>query len=102
MAGPPKLGPSACEHHEWLCSAQIDRIGGGKFGSANAPTATAMSSGLTSGSQNTVDPHTGQKWKASPLPLSAVLVKVFHWPFGTPTLARAKKAVTPKVEPVRR
>ena len=52
------------------------RTGAGKCGSAKAPTATLTMSGRRSFSQKTVEPHLGQKWKASQAPLSAWRRKV--------------------------
>lgn len=50
--------------------------GAGNAGSANDPTATAIISGFRCGSQNTVEPHRGQKWKTTSYPLSDGRVKV--------------------------
>ena len=51
-------------------SFQTDCVGAGNDGSANDPIATAVASGFRSGSQNTVEPQTGQKWKVIAKPLS--------------------------------
>ncbi len=44
-------------------SFQTDCVGGGNEGSANDPTATAIASDFRSGSQNSVEPQSGQKLK---------------------------------------
>ena len=51
--------------------SQTELRGFSKSGSANIPTATAISSGRCSGSQKTVPPHSGQKLNVTVLPLSA-------------------------------
>src|SRR5579871_679989 len=51
--------------------SQTEFRGFSKSGSANIPTATAISSGRCSGSQKTVPPHSGQKLNVTVLPLSA-------------------------------
>ncbi len=43
----------------------------GRSGSKNAPTATPTTDGKRSGSHQTVDPHTPQKWKVTAAPLAA-------------------------------
>jgi hypothetical protein len=45
----------------WRRSLKADCEGARNAGSANAPTATAITSGRRSGSQNTVEPQSGQK-----------------------------------------
>jgi hypothetical protein len=81
---------------------QTVRAGAGKCGSAKAPTATQTMSGRRSFSQKTVEPHLGQKWKASQVPLSAWRRKVLRSPSVAAICSRGKKALAPNTEPVRR
>ena len=69
-------------------------VGAGNAGSAKAPTATPIASGLRSGSQNTVDPQCGQKWKFTAKPLSASRRNVRNSPFAF-TSSREKNAAIP-------
>ena len=68
---------------------------------ANAPTAMAITAGFLAGSQNTVDPHCGQKWNMTMDPLSPARLKLRCSPLVS-TAAREKKAATPNALPVRR
>ncbi len=54
-----------------LVSVHTVRAGGGKSGSAKAPTATLIISGVASPCQKTVEPQVGQNQFVSHLPLSA-------------------------------
>jgi hypothetical protein len=56
--------------HAWRRSFQTDWVGAGKDGSAKDPTATAIAPGFRLSSQKTVEPQSGQKWKATAKPLS--------------------------------
>src|SRR6516164_1359808 len=64
------------ETQGWRDSSHTAMVGAGKFGSAKLPMATATYPGKPSLSQLTVEPHVGQKWKVSALPLSAVRMHV--------------------------
>src|SRR5512138_115716 len=94
--------PSGNPIHACLVLVHTVRTGGGKVGSAKAPTATLTMSGRRSFSQKTVEPHLGQKWKASPVPLSAWRRKVLASPSVATICSRPKKAADPKTAPVRR
>ena len=59
-----------------------------KSGSANIPTATAISSGRCSGSQKTVPPHSGQKLNVTVLPLSARRAYRLAMPLASRTCSR--------------
>src|SRR6516162_1809007 len=85
-----------------LCIVNTDCSGGGKEGSPKAPTATPMSCGMRSGSQNTVDPQSGQKWKVTFLPVTELRMKVLGVPSTKVTAARSKKAAMLNKLPVRR
>ena len=101
MAAKARISPGrptqAC-----LDVVKTDCSGCGKEGSPKAPTATPISCGMRSGSQNTVDPHFGQKWKVTSFPKTELRVTVFDLPSATVTALRSKKAATPNRLPVRR
>ncbi len=68
-------GPSSeCQNwdttHGWRRSFQTDCVGAGNDGSPNDPIATAIASGFRSGSQNTVEPQSGQNLNVTAKPLS--------------------------------
>src|SRR5437868_12454274 len=88
--------------HSCLFSVQTVRVGMGKAGSAKAPTATLIISGLDWLSQNTLEPQVGQKWKVRNRPLSAARRKVRSLPSIATIWVRAKKEVDPNTAPVRR
>ena len=68
--------------------SQTELRGFSKSGSANMPTATAISSGSCSGSQKTVPPQSGQKWNVTVLPLSARRAYRLATPLASRTCAR--------------
>jgi hypothetical protein len=68
--------------------SQTELWGFSKLGSANIPTATAISSGRCSGSQKTVPPHSGQKLNVTVLPLSARRTYRLAMPLASRTCAR--------------
>ena len=68
--------------------SQTEIRGFSKSGSANIPTAIAISSGRCSGSQKTVPPHSGQKWNVTVLPLSARRAYRLATPLASRTCAR--------------
>jgi hypothetical protein len=68
--------------------SQTELRGISKSGSANIPTATAISSGRCSGSQNTVPPHSGQKLNVTVLPLSARRTYRLTMPLASRTCSR--------------
>ncbi len=88
--------------HSCLFSAQTVRAGMGKAGSAKVPTATQILSESDSLSQNRFDPHAGQKWNVRNRPLSPARRKVRSFPSTETIWLRAKNAVEPNTEPVRR
>ena len=94
--------PSGKASQSCFVRVQTVRTGGGKCGSAKVPTAMLTMSGRRSFSQNTVEPHLGQKWKASQAPLSACRRKVLRSPSVATICPRGKKAWAPNSEPVRR
>ena len=57
---------------------------------------------MRSGSQNTVDPHSEQKWKIMSFPVSGFRVKVFEAPLTTVTALCSKNAAMLNKLPVRR
>src|SRR5580765_1968162 len=85
-----------------LLSVQTVRTGAGKCGSAKAPTATLISSGSRSLSQNTVDPQLGQNWKVSHVPLSPWRRKARRSPSVETTWLLRQNEVEPNSAPVRR
>src|SRR5471030_1912298 len=88
-------------HSCWL-SVQTVRDGAGKLGSANEPTAMQIISGARSLVHETVEPQWGQNSKVSQVPLSACRRKLRCSPSVDTTWPRLKKAVEPKIAPVRR
>jgi len=58
--------------HGWRRATYTATRGGGKVGSANAPTGTAIMIGIESLSQYTIAPHVGQKRNVAVLPSSPV------------------------------
>lgn len=78
-----------------------ENTGGGKLGSANAPTGTAMSPGIWSTSYHTVDPHEGQKRNVAVAPESPVRAKLVARP-SIFTLSAGQRACCPNGLPVRR
>jgi hypothetical protein len=68
--------------------SQTELRGFSKSGSANMPTATAISSGRCSGSQKTVPPHSGQKLNVTVLPLSARRAYRLAMPLASRTCSR--------------
>jgi hypothetical protein len=64
--------------------------------------AAPISCGMRSGCQNTVDPHSEQKWKITSFPVSELRVKVFEAPSTTVTALRSKQAPMLNKLPVRR
>jgi hypothetical protein len=64
--------------------------------------ADAISCGMRSCSQDTVDPHSEQKWKITSFPVNELRVKVFEAPSTTVTALRSKQAAMLNKLPVRR
>lgn len=80
-----------------MLDGQLTRREGGKLGSANMPTATEINLGV---SQQTVEPHTGQKLKVADAPLSPRRVHCVARP-SIVTPSRGKRACVPNTLPVR-
>src|SRR4029079_648991 len=85
----------------WRASSHTAIVGGGKFGSAKVPMATATYPGKPSPSQYTVEPHIGQKCKVKALPLSALRVHAVALPAKV-ICSRRKRAWLLITAPVRR
>ncbi len=85
-----------------LLAVQTDCSGFGNVGSAKPPTATPIRSGMRSGSQYSVDPQSGQKWKSTCVPTTELRMKFFDLPCATFTASRRKKAAMLNTLPVRR
>ncbi len=92
-AGFPGCGaiPAGSSSHGCRSSDHTACSGAGKSGSANAPAATPTRWGRRSGSHQSDDPHSGQKWKETSKPLADVRLNALATPAVTATSARGKK-----------
>jgi hypothetical protein len=87
--------------HAWRCSSKTLWVGSRPALSSKHPQAIAVKPGLNAGFQKTVDPHEGQKWNSTGLPLPPIRTKTAEEP-RTSVASLAKKTAIPNAEPVLR
>ena len=93
LADPRRNHAQRSPTHGWRVSRCTAFAGFGKFGSAKAPAATAVSSGARCGFQNTVEPQSGQKWKITGNPLSPTRMKTLERPWTLTSPSRKNAAM---------